>query len=193
MRKSLSIAIVAMLALGVAGCDKGAPTNKEAVVAASQLDQFLQSQPVPVFNTSQLRQNLIELETAQAHTTATTTFMFLLAGVGTSGPMVHSCPSIGFPIPATYQLTNPQKAVEVHTDGSGANPAVTVAQLESTGVYTGDTTGTYVMCVDPNGKAYAFYHEGYVSTVTGPAHWDTTKGEIVLDGPSSAPFTTGKP
>jgi hypothetical protein len=69
----------------------------------------------------------------------------------------------------------------------------TVAQIESNGVYTGDTTGTFVMCIGTNGRPFALYHEGFVSTVTGPAHWDSGKGEIVIDGPSSAAFSGSKP
>lgn len=190
-----SILILTVAVFGLAACttgeDDSASRKQEQNAAQEQLDQFLVSQPVPKFNWSQLRQNLIEIETAQANTTATTSFMFLLAGVGDSGPMVHSCPSIGFPIPATYQLTNPEQTVSLDTPGEGG-AAVTVSQLESTGVYTGDTTGTYVMCVDPQGDAYAFYHEGYVATVTGPAHWDIEKGEVVMDGTSSAEFTVTK-
>lgn len=148
--------------------------------AVNQLAQYQQSQPVPQFNSSQIRQNLIEIETAQVNATVTTSFMFLMGSAGSTGPLVHSCPSIGFPIPATYQLTNPvQKA------GDG----VTVDQIEATGVYTDETTGTYVMCIGADGSPYAFYWEGFVATVTGPAHWDNAKGEVVMDGPSSAAFT----
>lgn len=166
------------------GCTNTGAAKKETDAVRQSQAMFLQSQPVPQFNWSQLRQNLVEIETAQANTTATTSFMFLLAGAGSSGPMVHSCPSIGFPIPSTYQLTNPQGKLQ----GEG----LTVPQMEATGVYTGDTTGTFVMCVGADGKPFAFYHEGYVSTVTGPAHWDLTKGEIVMDGTSSAAFTAKK-
>jgi hypothetical protein len=192
MNKTVATISITALLVSAAACTSPGEESarKESKTAASQLDQFLQSQPVPVFSSSQLRQNLIEIETAQANTTATTSFMFLLAGVGSSGPLVHSCPSIGFPIPATYQLTNP---LQPYGDTGANGGGVTIGQLESTGVYTGDTTGTYVMCIDPNGKPYALYHEGYVSTVTGPAHWDTAKGEIILDGPSSAPFTQVTP
>lgn len=181
---SIVIALIALV--GACSSQGSGPQQSEERVADQQLGQFLKSQPIPIFNSSQLRQNLIEIETAQANTTATTSFMFLLAGVGASGPLVHSCPSIGFPIPATYQLTSPDK-IEGNRDGG----YVATAQLESTGVYTGDTTGTYVMCIGEDGKPFAFYHEGFVATVTGPAHWDVEKGEIVMDGPSSAKFTGG--
>jgi hypothetical protein len=131
---------------------------------------------------SQLRQTLIEIEEAQAKATATTSFMFLAgAGAGSTGPLLASCPSIGFPIPSTYQLTAPEGKLQDHN--------LTVPQMEANGVYTGDSTGTYVLCVGGDGKPFVFYWEGYVATVTGPAHWDNVKGEIVMDGPSSVPFT----
>ena len=171
----------AMLVFAATACtgESNSSVSKDETIAEQQLAQFQQAQPVPRFNSSQLRQNLIEIETAQANATLTTSFMFLMAGYGTTGPIVSWCPSIGFPIPATYQLTNPEQVVGY----------TTVSQIEANGVYTGDTTGTYVICVGADGEPYAFYHEGFVSTVTGPAHWDNTKGEIVMDGPSSATFT----
>lgn len=181
-RKFLAIgmASVALLTTGCTGGQARKARRADTKAAGAQLRQYQQAQPVPRFTNSQLRQNLIEIETAQVNATATTSFMFLLAGTGASGPLVKSCPSIGFPIPATYQLTSPDQ-----TAGDGA----VVSQLEANGVFTGETTGTYVMCVGDDGKPFAFYHEGYVSTVTGPAHWDTGKGEIVMDGSSSAKFT----
>ncbi len=185
--KKIGAAVGGVLVVGLltaGGCDDKSAARKETLTAREQLDQFLQAQPVPKFNSSQLRQNLIEIETAQANATATTSFMFLQSGAGATGPLVMFCPSIGFPIPATYQLTAPEGKLQDNN--------LTVPQLESTGVYTGDTSGTYVICVGADGKPFAFYHEGFVSTVTGPAHWDTAKGEIVMDGTSSATFTAKK-
>lgn len=178
------LALVGLI-VGLVACDaENNGRESDERTAERQLEQFQQAQPVPRFNYSQLRQNLIEIETAQADATATTSFMFLLSGAGATGPLVHWCPSIGFPIPATYQLTNPEQVVTSH--------GAVISQIEANGVYTGDTTGTYVICVGDDGKAFAFYHEGYVSTVTGPAHWDTAAGEIVMDGTSSAEFTEGE-
>lgn len=175
-------AVVGIFVLSAGSCDTNGESGRrsEEKTSDQQLDQFLQSQPIPRFNYSQLRQNLIEIQSAQANTTATTSFMFLMAGSGATGPLVYSCPSIGFPIPASYQLTNPEQKV---ADGA------VIAQIESTGVYGGETTATYVICVGDDGEAFAFSHEGFVSTVTGPAHWDVEAGEIVMDGASSAEFT----
>lgn len=132
--------------------------------------------PVPKFPRSQLRQNLVEIVTAQAETTQTTTFFFNL---GVVDP-VNSCPSIGFPIPATMQLTNP---LQIATGG------VAVPQVEPTGIFSGETTGTYVMCIDAQGRAYVIYWEGFVQTLTGPAEWKD--GRIQLVGPPSFEFSTG--
>lgn len=176
MKRHLVLIPLALLSL--AACENAAEKAqlKDSRAAGNQLIQYQQSQPVPFFNSSQLRQNLIEIETAQANATATTSFMFLMGSAGTTGPLLHQCPSIGFPIPATYQLTNP-----FQEDGT--------AQVEANGVFTADTTGTYVICVGADAEPYAYYWEGFVATVSGPAHWDNVKGEVVMDGPSSAEFT----
>lgn len=177
--------IVAVLTIALAGvaCDSGGgAAGEEARIAADQLERFLQTQPVPVFEWSQLRQNLIELSTAQARTTQTTTFFF---NMGIQNP-VASCASIGFPIAATYQLTSPES---LKWFGNGPGHRV-VPQLEATGVYTANTTGTYAMCTDPNGAAYAQYWEGFVMTVTGPAVWQD--GQVVLTGDPTFDFSIGQ-
>lgn len=186
--KKFGMAVFAMACLGVvaAGCSNpiGQSSNeKDRKTAERQLATLSQSQPVPSFNWSQVRQNLIELETAQAQTTQTTTFFF---NQGIQTPIM-SCPSIGFPIPSTYQLTNP---VQAETHGYQDAGTVTVGQIEAIGVYTGDSTGTYVICVDATGKAYANYWEGFVQTVTGPAVWNDSKKQVELTGPPSFDFTS---
>lgn len=187
MKKILAsiVGLTALISLAACGPEGSASNEAEQAVAQQQLDGFLKAQPVPIFNWSQLRQNLIEIETAQANTTATTTFFF---NQGVADP-VDVCSSIGFPIPATYQLTNPDQ-VERHSGDGGGN--FTFSQLESTGVYTADTSGTYVICIDGNGQAYANYWEGFVKTVTGPAKWDYDKKQVVLTGAPTGDFSVGK-
>ncbi len=180
LRKILvPLVLLAVVSLTACAQDKKAASTKEQDVAKEQLEGFLVNQPVPVFNWSQLRQNMIELQTAQAGTTATTSFFF---NQGVAKPIM-ACPSIGFPIPSTAQLTSPDQA-KSGNDGR----AWTLSQIEATGVYSGDSTGTYVICVDGNGKPYAMYWEGFVSTVTGPAQWKD--GQVVLTGKPTVEFTT---
>lgn len=183
--KTLAIGL-SVLALAACSDSTGSnATDSEQDTAETQLDGYLKAQPVPIFNWSQLRQNLIEIETAQANTTATTSFFFNQA---VTDP-VMSCPSIGFAIPATYQLTNPDKVIQLGVRERGS---VTIGQLEATGVYTADTTGTYVICIDDKGKGYAFYWEGFVATVSGPASWNADTHQIELTGSPSGEFSTGQ-
>lgn len=180
------IALISVIAIfGFAACSEEADdaTRAESDVAEQQLNQFLQAQPVPEFNSSQLRQNLIDIQTAQANATATTSFFF---NMGINDP-IHTCPSIGFPIPGTFQLTSPEKPA-----GSRDGGYYSLPQLEATGVYTGDTTATTVICVDDQGRGYASYWEGFVSTVAGPAEWNSETKTVELTGSPSAEFSTGE-
>lgn len=187
-RKPASLAALALLAVAATACDGDVTTTTqtEEHVAEQQASGFLVSQPIPIFNWSQLRQNLIEIETAQANSTATTSFFF---NQGVADPIM-TCSSIGFAIPATYQLSNPDK---IEQPGPRERGSVTIPQMESTGVYTADTTGTYVICVDDSGDGYAFYWEGFVSTVSGPATWNADTHQVELTGAPSAEFTTENP
>lgn len=184
MKKILASILGLGLLLGLTACGPNQPAKQsEQQIATQQLDGFLKSQPIPIFSWSQLRQTLIEIETAQATTTATTSFFF---NQGIADP-ISVCSSIGFAIPATYQLTNPDAVYDTSRDN-----AVTIGQLESTGVYTADTSGTYVKCVDANGVPFMFYWEGFVSTITGPAQWDYDKHQVVLTGAPTGDFAVGK-
>ena len=180
MKKIVAIVLV-LFAIVVTACETGSDARRADEAISEQILTDLQNaHPVPKFARSQLRQNLVELVTAQAQTTQTTTFFF---NMGIESP-VNFCPSIGFPIPATAQLTNPQQKEPGRGGGNIALP-----QVEPTGVYTGDTTGTYVMCIDGLGQAYAVYWEGFVQSITGPAAW--TGGRIELIGPPSFNFSEG--
>ena len=196
MRKlKFGVVIVILVAIaGLAtGCQsKGAPTAAQREQAAQNNDtsSLLNNQPVPAFTWSQLRQNMIELENAQAHTTQTTTFFF---NMGVTDP-VQACPSIGFPIASTTQLTNPTQIANafLHGYNGGYTSEGVIGNPDPTGVYTGDSTGTYVICVDKTGKAYADYWEGFVQTVTGSAAWDKNAHQVVMIGDPTATFSTGK-
>lgn len=178
---TLIVAVLAMFLL--AACED----NNEAAKADRELsDEILadlqKAHPVPKFDRSQLRQNLVEIVTAQADTTQTTTFFF---NQGVLDP-VFECPSIGFPIPATSQLTSPQMSY-----GGGSAGRIAVPQVEPTGIYTGDTAATYAICIDANGDAFAHYWEGFVDVVAAPAAWDSEAQRIKLTGSPSFDFSGG--
>lgn len=171
-----------VLLLSTAGAcdDNSTGLKKDNAATASQLDRYQKNQPVPAFDYSQYRQTLIDILQAQVHNVATTTFFF---NAGSVDP-ISTCPSIGFGIPTTAQLTNPDQRV-----GSNNGP-VTLPQMEPNGVYTGESSGTYVVCVAPSGDKYIDYWEGDVKTVGAPAHWDTSKHDVTIDGEPTAKVTT---
>lgn len=174
--RNASIAII--LGLAAAGtlvaCDDGkSGTAKDQAVVAGQLARYQKNQPVPTFDRSQYRQTLIDVETAEVHGTATTTFFFQQ---GVADPIM-TCPSIGYPLASTAQLTNPEQAQSKY------QTPYTLPQEETNGVYTGDSSGTFVVCVQSNGTKQIDYWEGFVYTTGGPAEWDGT--QVVTTGDST--------
>lgn len=175
LRRIASACVLGAVVTVVAAC--GNQANKiDKQTATRDLQQFQKAQPAPSFKWSQIRQTLIDIETAQAHGAQTTSFFFNL---GVQEP-IQSCPSIGFPVATTTQITNPQQEQD----------KTSIAQIDPNGVYAGDSTGTYVICVAPNGSTYAQYWEGYVDSVSGPAVWDANGHQVKLTGPSTVALHT---
>lgn len=170
---ALGIAAAALIG-GLAACGLGQNANdQETNNQGKQQSQYDDHQKIPFYTFSQIRETLIQIENAQANGVATTSFMMNF------GPdPIDSCPSIGFPIPTTTELNNPQQT-------AGGNNDAVIGLQEPTGVYPGSSSGTYVLCALPNGTTQARYWEGYVETVGGPAHWDYTTHRVVLDGAST--------
>lgn len=160
-------AFAALAALAVTGCTSSVSSDQNAT--NNQLTTFQKNQPVPYNTFSQYRQTMINVEQAEIHGTATTSFFY---NMGSNVPL-KSCPSTGFPVPSDAELTNPTQAI-----GNGA----VVDQSDPTGVYSGPSTGTYVVCVTPDGQQRINYWEGYVETEGGAAHFDKASGQIVDDG-----------
>jgi len=193
MRKFLNIrnGIVGAVVLGAltfgavsfAGGDQAQTVFNDQISSTRALSQLQQSQPTPFFKWSQERETLIDIEKAQANDTQTTSFGF---NQGATAP-VWSCPSIGVPIASDTQLTNPEQVFQDGWPQGGQDSAI--PQVDPTGVYSGPSTGTYVLCVAPNGTTYIQYWEGFVDTVTGPAVWNTSTNSVQLTGPSTAKVT----
>jgi hypothetical protein len=178
-------AILVGLMTTASSCTDGewsSSTNNDEKISESMLQDFQKAQPVPTFKYSQYRENLIDIVTAQAQPTPTTTFFF---NAGVADP-VYMCASVGFPIPGTSQLTNPEK-IEDRYEGDVAIP-----QVEPNGVFTGDTTNTTTICRDANGRGYAVGWEGFTMPVTGPAEWNSETKQVELIGAPTGEFSTGE-
>lgn len=186
-RFPLIIGVVAIV-VALAACDTGGNAKQNTVrndqqSSATALATLQNNQPAPAFNKSQLRQNVIDIEKMLAGTTPTTTFFF---NQGVADP-VNSCPSIGFPIASTTELTNP---LQTDKTSAGDGGSAVIAQADPTGVFQGTSTGTYAICIDTNGKGYAAYWEGFVYAVSGPAKWDPATKSTVLTGAPTAEIAT---
>jgi hypothetical protein len=127
--------------------------SREANSVASQQDGFVRNQPHPVFDWSLERHLMIKLYEARNRAVNTHAYVMNRA----TGHILWSCNSLGYPIPATTQLTNPQVAVRVYQGGT------TIAQAEPNGLYSPmDTSATWVMCVDDRGQVTPVYEEDHV-------------------------------
>lgn len=168
----IAAVIIGAVALGACNSSQANSIHNDVQTSTQSLGQLQASQPTPEYKWSQIRQTLISVEDAQAHTVQTTTFMF---NQGVQDP-IASCPSIGEPVASTTELTNP-------TQSSNNTP---IGLADPTGVYSGPSTGTYTVCVSPNGGNYIQYWEGFVDTISGPAVWNTSTHSVTLTGPSTA-------
>lgn len=187
MTKITAIAAAVVLMATLAGCTMGtSAAQKDTQATNSQLDRYQKNQPIPGSDWSQYRQTVLDVEAAQIHGVATTTFFF---NQGTDKP-IKVCPSIGFPVASTAQLTNPdQIAFGGNSSGLTGEYGV-IGQQEPNGVYTGDSSGTYIVCIAGDGSKYISYWEGDTQTEGGAAHWDATQGLITLDGAPTVTATT---
>lgn len=163
-----AVAAAGITAGVVGGCSSLTDAQKQDAKSMGDIaSRFQNGQPIPSEPWSQYRQTLIDAEVAQMRGTQTTSFWFS-RGAGGQGTPIGTCPSLGFPVPASAQLSNPLAPV-LKTDGSSTG--VAVGQMEPNGVYTGDTAGTFVVCAGSGGKPYLTYVEADVVTVGGPAEW----------------------
>lgn len=180
-------AIALLFVVGVlflAGCGGNAAIGSDQRASTTQLSRYEANQPIPQSDFSQYRQTLLDVEQAQIHGVATTTFFY---NMGSNVP-VKSCPSLGYPVASTSQLTNPEQITRATTNSSYE----VIPQLEPNGTYTGDSSGTYVACVSPTGQPYVSYWEGSVETEGGAAHYDSASSQIVLDGAPTVTTKSGK-
>lgn len=179
-----AMATIAIVIIALAGCTSGNPSGavQEQRDSNNIEKTFLLNQPPPHFSHSDIRATAISIEAIQALGEQTTSFFF---NQGVKNP-IFSCPSLGEPVASTTQITNQQQVESLavpHSQGA----AVTIGNMDPNGIYAGDSTGTYVLCVNASGTPYAQYWEGFVDSVSGPARWDAAKGQIIVTGAPTMP------
>lgn len=186
MKKIILLLIAAIAAFALAGCTHGGATSGQAIEGqdSSNIEKtYLLNQPPPHFPHSDIRATAISIEAIQALGEQTTSFFFNL---GQRNP-IFSCPSLGEPVASTTQITNPQQLIPDTHPGYNNSTSLTIGNMDPNGIYAGDSTGTYVLCVNASGTPYAQYWEGFVDSVSGPARWDSASGQIVVTGQPTMP------
>lgn len=166
MKRILVLAAI-LAALSITACTPettaGTVQRKDAAIVGTQNQIYQESQPVPVFNYSQQRATLIEVYKAKTAGTATYSVVYSF------GKPVFVCPSIGFPIPATTQLTASESPVRVQLNpNSSEASSFVLPQAEPDGTYTGTSAATYILCVRADGSVSPVYAEPDVMTFTYP-------------------------
>jgi hypothetical protein len=139
----------------------------------SQQEAYSISQPIPVFRWSQDRDNLIQIYKMKNEARAT----YAVVRSGGTGEILWHCPSIGFPIPADAQLTNPLQLAYGHS--------AVIEQAEPNGLFSSkNTDGTYIICVLGDGSLSPQYTEAKAEVFTRPVRVENGK-VIFMDGQSS--------
>lgn len=195
MRKFRLIPIAAAVlaaALSVAACsssgNSSTGTKAENLSSNQSQNNAEASLPAPVFQYSEGRWVLTEAEASIALGVSTTSFFFQQ---GDPNPY-FSCPSIGFPVANTAQLTNPQKVVPDTNPGHPNSTSLTISNMDPYQYYPPNSSeGTYVLCVNRAGQPYLNYSEPNVHTVLGTAFWQvgtgSNPGHIVVTGTARMP------
>jgi hypothetical protein len=191
-RQAAGLAVSALaLCLATAACTHGNATNNAITTSSDTgVEQTMDNnQPAPIFDHSDIRATAIEIEAIQALGENTTSFAFL---PGVKNP-IWSCPSLGEPVAATDEITNPQQVDPDTNPGHSNSTSLTLPNMDPNGIYEADSTGTYVLCVNSQGVPYAHYWEGYIDAVSGPATWDPATGQVVVTGAPEMPSCAVKP
>jgi len=184
-----AVAIPALVLCTASSCGNGTSNgqqqeNKQQGQDTTSLEQ---SQPIPHFDYSQIRQTIIDAETIAANGTQTTSFFFQM---GLANP-VFSCPSIGMPVANTAQLSNPDQVVTQDSQGNGITGSAVIGQQDPDGVYApAASSGTYVICVNGSGAKYLMYWEGDVLTAAAGAEWNAATHQVSVTGAPTAAIHT---
>lgn len=149
--KMFALPLLFVAFVGADDCSGGQDfRDRDRDIVNDQQAHYASTQPIPFFDYSMPRDVLIQIYRA------------IIAGNRNTYTIVESitgetkweCPSIGYPIPADTQLTNPLKTAYHYHDSA------VIEQPEPNGLFSSkNTDGTWILCVDINGKPVPIYTE----------------------------------
>ena len=151
--KKILVVLLVLFAFLLTSCAGNDTQSLEQGQQREAVNSIIRNQPIPdLGGYSFERQIVIETYLARNNTIATYAYMIAM-----DGKLIEICPSIGYPIPYSTQLTNPLRTVD------GYNTSTAVANAEPNGLYPpGDAAATLVQCVQPDGSVSPVYIEWYV-------------------------------
>lgn len=140
-----ALVLLAMLAAGGEGsCDDNSSDSKQSAAQEQILQEGTAQTGMPAivnFRERKLLKSIIEMRDQASLTTYTYTY------AENTGKRVWLCQSIGYPLPAATQYTNPAKR-----SGSSQGYVVVLPQADPNGLFSpASAEGTWVMCKDPSG------------------------------------------
>jgi hypothetical protein len=149
--------------------------NTETQQQGAAYDQLVRNQPAPTFDWSQEREIAIQLYKARQGAIAT----FSVVQSPFTGKVLWSCPSIGFPLPYSTQITNPNYVADESDHGSYA----ILPQQEPNGLYPPPSSAaTWVPCVNAKGEITPVYEEKDVTVFMQPMQEGPDGGLVPVPG-----------
>ena len=175
MRHSIKATLLsfAFVACAADSCDTANRIEGEKV--DQQQTRYLANQPPPAFDWSMER--YIYAELYKQRNAAVHTYSYVINQF--TGKIIRQCASIGFPISAATQLTNPLTV---------RNSTAVVAQAEPNGLFTPSTSrGTWVMCLAEDGNIQPEYWEADVAATVRPMQEDPARPGQLVPVPGTRP------
>ncbi len=197
MRRNLKIAfgLLALVACTADDCTNTPPPTANQHESAQQnagLEQVHRNQPAPTVDWSFDREVVVQMFLARQHGVATYSVVYdQLAAPGSR--VEFACPSLGYPVPYSTQITNPHVAEKLvlgqrqDEPGAARTEAVVVDQAEPNGLFPpGSSEATWVPCVGDNGQLQPQYIEDHVSTFAYPVQEDAHGRLVKVPGAKSS-------
>ena len=149
-----AVVLISTLVLG--GCVAASSYDIEQQQQEVSNQEVVRNQPPPNLGGYSFERHIVT-EVYKARNDTISTYTYLL--VPMAGQIIEICPSIGYPIPYSTQLTSPEKIEDYTVQGGYAilpNP-------EPNGLYPPDNAAaTIVNCVNPDGSLTPTYWEDNV-------------------------------
>lgn len=166
--------ILVIVSVLLVGCADTPPSSAQVEHAQQEagISALVRNQPVPTLQYSLERNIVIQTYQARNRKLATWTYMRDM-----NGRITEICPSIGYPIPYSTQLTNPQQLatqwLRNGTSSTGHSVDGVIGNPEPTGLYPPPSAeATLVTCVEPDGTAAPGYFEDKVFALPYRIHSD---------------------